>query len=696
MVTDGTIPTSLAFNGLNPVRINYQGARLYEEKPYADTQADLRKHIDGPLKMTVSNLYHPHVASIFMNNSHNEKYFKLKFDRHPTWLRCDLKQAYKNGLSTYNKEPWCVFDVDAYPVECNKIGDVGYYFVEITNKGFDSNVLFGINSTSWLYRSTIQSMAKMGFRFRVMYYLKPSGTIEPDYYTKMIDNFVAGGDPDSQENKHAIRYLSGMLRRYKGYSDSKARIDCPDNLETLRSRYNSDDFRMMRLNDKYSVAYELKRTILWSNYLPIANQMLENVLVARYKMGKFLKIEPKDIYATNCDEIIAIKLDLKPGTYTHDGIVFTVKEDETHKNRWKDNDRIDDPVGEKTDYVFEPIVWNDRSNTLVDKDDSVVYTGLAGTGKTYTMKQDPRFNDPTTARMAFTNRSAVRIEGKTIHRTFKINLEGEFSNKDHLQSMVRSINTILVDEFGQMPKMCWNLMALIKAIKPEMKFIMAGDNGQCPPVDGFGSDISRSALLHWLVGGNSIDLKENMRCDEGGEEMFQIYNTLVYGKRSVDVSKFVKGGETKINLCWTNAMVMEINQRMNIHTGKFITKYAATDGKEDKRCDMWIYKGLPLCCIIGKEGEYVNSSKWIVDDYDEEHITMIDVDDGEMITITVGRVARDFQLGYACTIDRSQGDTISEPYTIWEWSKMTNCKQFNRMYTALSRTSSINNISINY
>ena len=51
-------------------------------------------------------------------------------------------------------------------------------------------------------------------------------------------------------------------------------------------------------------------------------------------------------------------------------------------------------------------------------------------------------------------------------------------------------------------------------------------------------------------------------------------------------------------------------------------------------------------------------------------------------------VYKNFYSGYAITIHKSQGDTYSDQYTIWDWDKLSGERKLNRKlrYVAQSRS----------
>ena len=68
---------------------------------------------------------------------------------------------------------------------------------------------------------------------------------------------------------------------------------------------------------------------------------------------------------------------------------------------------------------------------------------------------------------------------------------------------------------------------------------------------------------------------------------------------------------------------------------------------------------------------------------------------GNQIVVNELQLFKDFAYNYATTIHKSQGDTFTEDYNIWEWDKTFDSHQGNALrYVAVSRTTAKANIHI--
>jgi hypothetical protein len=65
-------------------------------------------------------------------------------------------------------------------------------------------------------------------------------------------------------------------------------------------------------------------------------------------------------------------------------------------------------------------------------------------------------------------------------------------------------------------------------------------------------------------------------------------------------------------------------------------------------------------------------------------------EEARKVTCPLKQLQRYFRLGYATTVHSSQGATISEPFTIWEWERMS--RQLR--YTAVGRAKSLDQVNL--
>jgi ATP-dependent exoDNAse (exonuclease V) alpha subunit len=86
----------------------------------------------------------------------------------------------------------------------------------------------------------------------------------------------------------------------------------------------------------------------------------------------------------------------------------------------------------------------------------------------------------------------------------------------------------------------------------------------------------------------------------------------------------------------------------------------------------------------------LNSQKFIVKQIKDKKIILND-EDNEVV-VDINKFHKYFYLGFCITIHASQGETFTEPYTIYDWGFKHFCNK--AKYVALSRATSIKNIQI--
>ena len=177
------------------------------------------------------------------------------------------------------------------------------------------------------------------------------------------------------------------------------------------------------------------------------------------------------------------------------------------------------------DYTVFDLKWNmyndyigsaqDEANRIIDSNESVHINGRAGTGKTYLVNQiveELAAREKVCRGFSPTNKGARLINGTTIHSLYY-----KFkTNKKELIKMIEKnkIEYIFIDEISMMIKDFYQLFILIKRAFKNIKFIIAGDFSQLPPVkDNWTGDYENSPAMFNLCSGNKINLTTCRRSD---------------------------------------------------------------------------------------------------------------------------------------------------------------------------------------
>jgi ATP-dependent exoDNAse (exonuclease V) alpha subunit len=333
-------------------------------------------------------------------------------------------------------------------------------------------------------------------------------------------------------------------------------------------------------------------------------------------------------------------------------------------------------------YDYDNI--DETVENLVSSENSCHIDGSAGTGKTYLVKKIMENLDLKNIKyLAFspTNKGARLINGNTIHSVYY-----KFKNsKKVFMSMMKDVHCIFIDEVSMMHEMFYRLFIMIKRTFPKVRFIIAGDFEQLPPVcDTWTGDYKNSAAMHSLCGGNRIQLTKCRRADS-------VLFNLCQNVSSVEKSKFPVKFMTFKNIAFKHETRIAVNKEC---MDKFVRgqhTFIPSNPRNAKTQDAKLCKGVPIVAHkTSKANNILNSERFVVKSVNDENLTITDGD--REITIPTQSFHKYFYLGFCITVHACQGETFKEKYTIFDWDMY----HFDRSakYVALSRANDINNIQI--
>ena len=304
--------------------------------------------------------------------------------------------------------------------------------------------------------------------------------------------------------------------------------------------------------------------------------------------------------------------------------------------------------------------------------------GRAGTGKSYCAKQIAKQLE-NAAKIAFTNKAALNIKGKTIHRFLNINKEGKITSKC-IEKLKKTVKYIIVDEISMVSKKLWRLLVEVKKAT-EITFILVGDHRQCAPVENEGvENYFDHPAVKYLSNNNLCELTIMKRYNQELWDALEDVDT-------VEVSKY--GSKIcKRNICYFNVTRKHVNHLiMNQCKPADALFSAAIDGDKYSQ-DIWIYRGLPLIARRTDKKVFVNNEYFVVDEIKDNivvcHSERTDNDDKPYIhvfSIKSECLQKVMCVNYCSTVHKCQGETINEDFTIWNWNKMSKRLR----YTAMSR-----------
>jgi nicotinamide riboside kinase len=336
---------------------------------------------------------------------------------------------------------------------------------------------------------------------------------------------------------------------------------------------------------------------------------------------------------------------------------------------------------------------------LVEQVKRVSLEGFAGTGKTTLLRllvEELKRRGHETQVASYQNNVAEKMDGKSIHKTYSINIHGERSKNNRVAR-----TAVVIDEQSMIPTSLWEI---IEETNHDI-LVSCGDFDQLPPVND--QTDRRNSDMYRLVFPTIVRLtKVHRTCDP---ELMRIIDECRHGNTS-NVRTSTTAPITKINICDTNRKRRQVNEQvmksLNLPTTHHFTNVKPSKYKQNFSLSI----GMPLIRLnneecnekIGSLPEAVksmaNASKWIVKDVQNNTITlarMIDFEETASIVsfeFSPKWFAHVFTPCYCITLYKSQGDTIRQPYTIWEWERMKQDRRY--AYVAISRATRLNDITV--
>jgi len=267
-------------------------------------------------------------------------------------------------------------------------------------------------------------------------------------------------------------------------------------------------------------------------------------------------------------------------------------------------------------------------------------------------------------------------------------------------------------------EMFFKMLSLIKRYKPNTKFILSGAYNQLLPVKDRVGERSEnyyknSGVFHELCGSNMVELTTCRRSDSKHFELCQRADSV----QSSDYNNEF----CDLHICWTNKKRIAVNNKMM--SDKYTQLCLETDmknieienknkrqGKNKNRGkldypfklhldkfhfsnnsqDVDLFVGMPIMAIKNKKESFVNGEQFIISYVDNDIIKAISEITGIEIEIEVKIFQRNFHVAYCITSHKSQGATIKKPYTIHEWSRLSNRLK----YVSLTRSTTWENCNI--
>lgn len=314
------------------------------------------------------------------------------------------------------------------------------------------------------------------------------------------------------------------------------------------------------------------------------------------------------------------------------------------------------------------------------KNRGMLIEGRAGTGKSHVVKMISKLFGRV-KRLAPTNKAALNIKGSTIHKFLKMDKDGLIS-RHWLDVIKDKYDYIVIDEMSMITAEIWKRLVELKR-STEITFILVGDFRQCAPVEDKNiEDYFNHPAVKYLANYAKVKLTVPHRYDD---QLWQLLEDV----NEVNPAEF-KSNVCKKNMCFYNVTRQYVNDLLMKQNKPEDAKFIEKDASDDYTQDVWLYKGLQIIARVTQgEGDMTvnNESFEVVEVYESEFVckSIRANDEGEpiehLLHFPYENFHKCFAVNYCSTTHKSQGDTITEDFTIWDWNRMSKKLR----YTAMSR-----------
>jgi hypothetical protein len=633
-------------------------------------------------------------------STHNQYVYKTLLD-----ARKDRARIGWTTNDQYNKQDLTAWDIIKCYSSCMYEPSEEWIQVDYNDtwEEYDGSLKLGIyyvktNDTTLFKKSgyystcVIKKAIQEDIDFSIDKQLVSSNSNKKDYLTKIIDKVLLYSNGDTSISKLVINLMSGMLGQSEKEGSRVKISNDIDQIFNFLDKYHHLDKGIMinRIadTDYYMFGFNQKVTLNESN-IPMYIQVLDESNIKLYdmvkKMGGVLvgqKVDCAIVYGCKSNDANdtewggyrTCEVPTLTRTETIDGVDFTTD------RPWNDYKRF---------RLNDSDKWQEIMNVLVSKK-GLLLQASAGNGKTYTAKMIAKSLGKGVKILAPTNKAALNIGGSTIHKFLKMTKEGYISPK-LLKIVKERYQYIIVDEISMITKDLWKRLCLLKQ-ETDITFLLLGDEKQCPPVeDEKIDDYFNHPAVKYICNYNKNVLDVRKRYDE------KLYNVLE-DVDSVNVDDF-QYRETPRNICYYNRTRIHVNKLWNDKLKKDGDLFIPENVLDEYTQDMYVYEGMPIIAKKTKhDGDgllFANSETFTIGDIDAEYISMYNErpdENGEkemyVYACPISEFREYFLMNYCSTTHKSQGETIVENFTIYDWKAM--CKKIK--YTALSRAKCVEQV----
>lgn len=634
----------------------------------------------------------------------DDEYFKNPYQR--AW---DINKCYSSCMYKPS-EDWIRVDYNDTWEDYDGNLKLGLYYVET-----DDTTLFKQNG----YYSTaiIKKAMSENIRFEITKQLIPSYTENKDTFTKIIDVVLKYSKGNTDISKAIINMMSGMMGQSSTSISKHVKInnDIEQIFYFLNNYYDfAEGIMINKIENTDYYMYGFNKEIKFSETnIPMYIQIVDESNIKLYDMVKEMG-----------GKLVAYKVDCAVVCYNRNTIKYR------QDKEWGGYSSCNIPIIKhkeiinKVDFIND-YEWNDNKHLKLNDSDKwedihkllearkgLLLQASAGNGKTYTAKMIASKLGDRVRIIAPTNKAGLNIGGGTIHRFLELDKNGYIN-----QSLVKQIETnydyIIVDEISMIGKDLWRRLCLLKQEIPHLIFLLLGDDKQIPPVEDEQTikDYFNHPAVKYLCNYNKNILNVRKRYDE------TLYN-LLEEVDDIDITKYPKL-ITDRNICYYNKTRIRINKMWNDKNKKegdlFLSKPISRltrngdINQDDEKYfkltqDMYIYENMPVIAMRTLYDErynllFANSETFNICLIGDEEIGLYNErpdKNGEKepynVSIPIEDFNKYFLMNYCSTTHKTQGETITENFTIYDWNAMDTKLR----YTALSRAKKIEQVYINH
>ena len=633
-----------------------------------------------------------------MDVKHDESLKMFGFDIN----RCRTNQMKYNK---YNYPQFTVMDmVDEYEGNHSR---PGRYYVECDK-------YFPLRGNGFYSQPMIEYCLSIGMiqESDIKYVMYAGCEIKHDYFNKLIDHYCKTlckyNTEDFKVDKFAVNTMIGQFKP-KNKDHWKSLCITPDANNAFYHYLSKKGCFIDNLSIDDSnnhLVYEKFTTTHEETEAPIYEMILELEAIELHKLSEIVKSRGGVVLDLITDCVVCQFPDNVCPFTTKDGLnidgfeyapgvpKYTLEHEEKRLKvaRMKNQCRIETFKYEKkewqnvqdcSDNNFGPFV-----KMIIDDNKSINIDGRGGTGKSTLIRQLQNAMDERELKyvsLAPSNKAARQINGLTIHKFIK----------KHPAKIIKELNLnyIIIDEISMVHEMFYKYFLVIQKLKPDLKFIVAGNFDQLLPVkDRADFNYQDSIALYDLCEGNRLNLTTCRRSDD-----------ICFKKCSPEnipnLTRSDFGDQfTERHLSYTNKTRIAINKKMM--DNKVVIKKGKKSlnldklGYDKNSQDVRLLAGMPIIARINMEDMGIcNNECFTIKEIQHSKNNILIVDEvGETKDIPFSLFQKLFYVAYCLTIHKCQGCTFDHPYTIHEWDHPRFDERLK--YVALSRTTKIENINI--